>query len=77
MKVNLESTSKIVELVVGGVAVPARVWEGKTASGIPMHALVVRVAVHEGLDDTEFKRELKECAAPSAEIRAYPLRMIL
>jgi hypothetical protein len=27
MKVQLESTTKIVELVINGVAVPARLWE--------------------------------------------------
>lgn len=41
MKITLESTSKIVELN----GVPARVWEGKSESGIPCHAFITRIAV--------------------------------
>ena len=45
MKVTLESTSKITTLVVNGEDVPARIWEGKTESGIPCHAFITRIAV--------------------------------
>jgi hypothetical protein len=41
LKLILENTSKIVELN----GVPARVWEGKTESGIACHAFITRVAV--------------------------------
>lgn len=44
MIVRLASTTKIVEMLVDGVAVPARVWEGATANGIPVTALTVLVA---------------------------------
>jgi hypothetical protein len=57
--------------------VPARIWEGKTESGIPFHAFIVRVAVDKDENDAQFKRELQEMAAPSPEVALYPLRMIL
>lgn len=34
MKVTLESTTKIVKLIVGGSEIEARIWEGTTESGI-------------------------------------------
>ena len=77
MKVTLESTTKTVMLVVDGVQVPARVWEGVTEKGIPCHALITRIAVHNSLNAEEFERDLKEQRAPSADIAAIPLRMIL
>jgi hypothetical protein len=77
MKVTIESTDKIVTLVVNGTDVPARIWEGKTDSGIPVHCYVTRIAVHEGQDQAQFKRELQEHRAPTPEIAAIPLRMII
>ena len=79
MIVTLESTTKIVELVVNGKTVPARVWEGRTGSGIPCHAYITRIAVgreHPG-DAAEFEAELLEQRAPSPAIEAIPLRLIL
>lgn len=73
MKITIESTSKIVQLN----GVPARVWEGKTDSGIPVHAFVTRIAVAGDQDQTQFQRELQEHAAPSPELQAIPLRLIL
>ena len=77
MKVQLESTTKIVFLEVDGLCVPARVWEGHTEAGIPCHAFITRIAVANGLDSTEFERELQQCRAPSAAVDAIPVRMIL
>ena len=57
--------------------VPARVWEGHTESGIPVHCYVTRIAVENGLDHTEFERELQEHRVPSADVAAIPLRLIL
>jgi hypothetical protein len=34
MKITVESTDKIVDLVQDGVAIACRVWEGETASGV-------------------------------------------
>lgn len=76
MKVQLESTTKIVE--VNGV--PARVWEGITESGIQVHCFITRIAINEKESEeaqAQFKNELQECRTPSAGIEAYPLRMIL
>jgi hypothetical protein len=74
MKIEIESTTKIVELN----GVPARIWEGKTASGIPVHCYITRIAVANRFDTTEFDlAELQEHRAPSPEIEAIPLRMVL
>ncbi len=78
MKLTIESTTKLVDLVIDGATVPARIWEGHTESGIAVHCFVTRVAVHKDLDASQFERELQEHRAPSAEIaNVYPLRMIL
>jgi len=77
MRVELESTSKIVRLVVDGREVPARVWEGTTSSGIPCHAYITRIAVAPDQDAAEFERELLEQRRPTPAIEAIPLRLIL
>ncbi len=77
MEVQLRSTTKVVELVVGGARVPARVWEGVTANGVPCHAFITRIAVARDQDGAEFERDLAEQAAPSPEVAAIPLRLIL
>ena len=79
MKLILESTTKIVELKTKDGIVPARIWEGTTASGITVHAFIARVAIDGNETRTEeFERELQEQRPPSAEaLTAYPLRMIL
>ncbi len=74
MKVQLESTSKMVEMN----GVPCRIWEGYTAAGIQVHAYIVRIAADRSEPDlSEFERELQEHAAPSATIGAIPLRFII
>lgn len=75
MKVTLESTTQIVE--VNGL--PARVWEGTTAAGVKIHALITRVAIHKGEDATEFERELQEHTppTPAEDGGPWPLKMIL
>lgn len=78
MKITMESTTRIVELVApGGGIVPARMWEGQTESGIAVQVLVTRVAVLKTDDCSQFESELKEQKAPSVEWMAFPLRMIL
>ena len=79
MKVTLESTTKIVGLRPEGsdVTVPARVWEGTTESGIPVHAYITRIGVDRGEDASQFERELQECRVPSAEVEAIPVRLVL
>lgn len=73
MKVTIESTTKIIEA--NGVA--CRVWEGETDTGIKVTCLIPRIAVKEGEDAAQFGLELLEQRAPSAELDAWPLRMIL
>jgi len=77
MEVTLHSTPKIVLLVVEGREVPARIWEGTTASGIPCHAYVTRIAVADNLDASEFERELVEHRRATPAIDAIPSRLII
>ncbi|MFN7609583.1 MAG: hypothetical protein ACK5QX_01395 [bacterium] len=61
---------------------PVRCWEGETESGIPVTMFVTRIMV-----DTrnvkfssvkkDFEKELQQVAAPSAELEAIPLRMLI
>jgi hypothetical protein len=73
LKVTLHSTTKIVHLN----GVPARIWEGHTFSGIPVHCYITRVAVAHEQDATEFEQSLQDHAAPSPEIATIPIRLIL
>ena len=87
MKITIESTEKITNLEIReglhGISMPARIWEGVTESGIPVHCFVTRIAPT--LEDTpdnaerfrEFELELKEQRKPSVGIAAIPLRLIL
>jgi len=77
MKVTLESTTKIVELTLNGQTLPARIWEGTTEHGIPCHAYITRIAVHQDLDASQFERELQEHRKATPAIEAIPLRLIL
>lgn len=73
MKITINSTTKIVHID----GVPARIWEGQTDNGIPVHCFVTRIAVHNDQDHSQFVRELQEHQAPSADVQAIPLRLIL
>jgi hypothetical protein len=77
MKVELESTTKIVRLIVDGREVPARIWEGRTESGIPCHAYITRIAVADNLDASEFERELVEHRRATPAVDAIPTRLII
>jgi hypothetical protein len=77
MEVSLKSTTKIVEIVVNGVSIPARVWCGETANGVACHAYITRIAVARDEDASEFEADLKEHTAPTPEVAAIPLRFIL
>lgn len=76
MKITIETTSKIVDLD----GVPARIWEGTTESGIPVHCFITRIAINKDDEaaNEQFRRELAEVRPPSADVeKAYPLRMVL
>lgn len=73
MKIIIESTEKLV--TINGV--PARVWEGHTESGIPVHAFVTRIAAPADADCSQFERELQEHGPMSTDVEAYPPRLVL
>lgn len=73
MKVTIESTSKIVNLD----GVPARIWEGKTESGIEIFCFVTRIGVEIDVDPSEFERELISCRKPSPNVAHLPLSLAL
>ena len=73
MEITLRQTSKIVTLN----NLPARLWEGQTASGIPIHAFITRIGVTKEADLSEFERELESVTPMTPEMEAIPLRMIL
>lgn len=84
MKINIESTSKIVTLVIGGNDFPARVWQGETEGGIPVQCFITRIAPEISKSDprideltVDFERELKRQADPRTTVEAIPLRLIL
>jgi hypothetical protein len=84
MKITIESTSKIVSLVIVGVDVPARVWQGETESGIPVQCFITLITpeIHEDNPDidrltVDFERELIRQAPPRESIDEIPLRMII
>lgn len=72
MKITIESTEDIV--TVNGV--PARVWVGKTDSGIDVQCMVTRIAVDRTEDQAQFEAELQQHRPPVAEL-AWPNRMVL
>lgn len=74
MIITVESTTKTV--TINGV--PARVWEGRTESGIPVHCFITRIAVARTEDASQFERELQACRPVSAQLdAAYPSRLVL
>lgn len=80
MKITIEPTTQIVIVKPSPLSdgVPARVWEGQSESGIKVQCLVTRIAVSKDEPRAdEFEKELTEVKAPSAEIAAYPTRLIL
>lgn len=80
MKITIESTNKIVELVINGVGVPARIWQGVTESGIPVHCFATLTVPEMPPNDprhAEFERELISWAPPRPTVEAIPLRLVL
>lgn len=81
MKVNLTSTTKIVEAAArGGSSVKARVWEGTTESGCPVVAVICSIAHKADAkpeDVKQFELDLKEHAPPGQMAKAYDFRFFL
>jgi len=77
MKLTVENTAKIVEIESATGRIPARLWQGKTESGIEVTVFVTRVMIHKRDDSAEFERELQEVAPSSEAVLLVPSRMIL
>jgi len=84
MKITLESTTAVVQLETrGGAVMPARVWEGRSDSGIPVQAFITRIAlaVPEGEVTpsmaAEFARDLEEQKKPTLELPPLSLRFFI
>jgi hypothetical protein len=73
----MESTSRLVGLVLDGQAIPARLWEGTTAGGVPVICWVTRIAPAHPDDIERFEHELSLGRDPSAAARATPARLVL
>ena len=73
MKLTIENTDQVVEIN----GVPARVWEGKTESGIKVSCLITRIAVDKNDACEEFERELREQRPPRPTMDCFDARMIL
>jgi hypothetical protein len=76
VKVHLESTTQVITIIVNGVPVPGRVWEGHTDSGIEVVALITRIAAPADADLAQFEHEL-EAQRPPTMPPAFPNRLIL
>ena len=68
MKATIESTTRMVQ--VNGV--PARIWEGRTESGIEIILYVALVAHAADAPPTEFEKELRIMKDPSPKADAVP-----
>jgi hypothetical protein len=82
MKITIHSTTKVVQLQTPQGVIPARIWEGTTERGTPVHAFVTRICPTiekpvPGELAEEFERDLQECEAPTAAVQGIPLRLIL
>lgn len=79
MRMTIESTDRLVEIQTGrGDTVPARLWEGQTANGVPVAVLVTRIAAHLEHNQAEFEADLKETRPPTKDaVDVFPMRLLL
>jgi hypothetical protein len=81
MKLTIEATDVVTTLVAdrgAGPSIEARLWEGRTESGIPVTVFVTRLAVAREEDQAAFEAELVETRPPTGDLAAaVPARMIL
>lgn len=76
MKIEIESTSKIVQLM----GVPCRVWEGTSEQGVKVICFISRVAISSNESEENqkiFEQELQTVRPPSVEAQSFPLRLII
>lgn len=84
MKITIENTTKIVRLskhrfplVAQDDDIKCRVWEGVTETGIRVQCLIPRISTFAANDQEQFIRELEEKKPPTAELNAFPIRMVI
>ena len=82
MTITIENTEHVIELTNNGATLPARVWQGRTAAGVPITVFVTRIAVNKGEDTSQFERELTETPPMRGDLTALfphgiPLRLVL
>jgi hypothetical protein len=81
MKILVEATNRIVfvEAREGDCrcAVPGRVWEGRTESGIYVQCVITHIAAPADADLHEFEAELSEQSPPVAGPEVFSLRMVI
>lgn len=70
MKIIIESTDTVIDI---GGGMKARLWEGHTDSGIPVHAFIPGVAVNSAHDQTQFEREMIEVKPASVRFPAIAI----
>lgn len=79
MKITLESTKHTVLVFDehNELAITARIWIGTTEDGVPIQALITRVAVEVTHDQRAFERDLHATSAPAPAHPAFPHHMKL
>lgn len=81
MRVYLQSTTRVIDVVVGDAVVRGRVWEGHTEGGIEVAAIVTRITTRADNDLRAFELELDRMpdVAPNTEaaVKAWPHRLVL
>lgn len=84
MKITIESTEKTVLLATDTGDIPARLWQGKTDSGVPVICFITRI-VPEVLEGdpgyaeaiAEFDRELRSCVPARPAVEGFDVRLII
>lgn len=86
MKIIVESTAKIVALVVDGHDIHTRVWQGETESGMPVQAFIALVTPDISIVITaetaivklrRYNDEAADNADPWPTVAAIPPRLIV
>lgn len=76
MKVTLEATDRIENIRPSSDGrVPARIWKGKTESGIEVVCWISVVQVSKDADNAQFERELSEIKV-ERELVSFDMRMV-
>lgn len=76
MRVQLQPTTQVVTI---NGTVKGRVWYGTTDNGVPVQAVITRVAcdVEHQEENERLAASLEECSEPCPEPRAFDMRFVL